>query len=129
MRVTQLYVPPALLTRTRQRYAAWIVLKHAISMVIIASVGLFLPWRLSNCVLYAMGLWSESGGFLVLRRSTEGRWLHMMYSTDLEHFQELQPVWSKKDWHWKFPPLYFRWKIYHMNRAKVVKKLPWTRSE
>jgi hypothetical protein len=42
----------------------------------------------SNCLIFAlMRLW-QSGGYLILRRSSYGWWPHVLWSRDLLEFEE-----------------------------------------
>ena len=47
--------------------------------------------KISNCLFFALEKWFKFGGYLIIRKSKFGFWLHFMWSKDLkdadvEHF-------------------------------------------
>ncbi len=62
---------------------------------------------LSNCLFYAVKqLYSNKGGYLIIRKSHYGWWPHFLYSKDLEEFEEYTPI--KPNHHLWFPPPLFK---------------------
>ena len=59
--------------------------------------------RWGNCLLFALWRWVTRGGYLILRRSHHGWWLHVLWSPDLrdarlEHY--VPRAYARPWWAW-----------------------------
>lgn len=67
--------------------------------------------RRSNCLIFALGRWRRDGGYLVLRRSRHGWWLHVLHRRKLSEppysFVPDRPIeWHKLPWLLRVLPLH-----------------------
>jgi hypothetical protein len=67
--------------------------------------GLFYLETFGNCVIYAFHQLRTVGGFVCVRWSDYGPWVHVEWSPDLQTFYSFDPVADKT--HRQIPPLVF----------------------
>lgn len=69
-----------------------------------------------NCYLFVVSRWWTRGGYVVVRKSHYGWWLHALWSPDLATFEEFVPLWTKGPR--RFPPLWFKGRIRRLRVRK-----------
>jgi hypothetical protein len=72
----------------------------------------------SNCIIFALRRWFSRGGYIVLRKSNYGWWPHMIWTKDLDTFQEFAPRVHNPNL--RCPPLLFRGTIKTTTRERQV---------
>ena len=75
---------------------------------------------MSNCLFFALARWWTRGGYLVLRRSHHGPWLHVLWCADLrdaaiEHY--VPNRYARRRWAWGHK-LFFRGYVSRVDQEK-----------
>jgi len=47
---------------------------------------------LNNCLFFALRKFVKDDGYFIVRRSRHGWWWHFLWSSNLDHFEEFQPL-------------------------------------
>jgi len=63
----------------------------------------------SNCLAFALRKFFADRGYLIMRWSRHGWWFHFLWSKDLDHFEEFQPLAYTQGM--KSPPFFFKGSI------------------
>jgi hypothetical protein len=78
--------------------------------------GLFYLETFGNCLIYSFHRLHTVGGYVCLRWSDYGPWLHVEWSPDLETFYSFDPLIDKT--HRRLPPIVFEGKVNERKRNR-----------